>query len=303
MKVHLDRSGPRPGAGFTSGKTSGFTLIELLVVIAIIAILAAILFPVFAQARAKARAISCLSNCKQMGTATMMYVQDYDETLPLGWGSTGMQVWWITIMPYIQKYGNSQIGVVEGAQYDDDGSWGVYSCPDRPTGKGKGNIAYGYNYEAVADGWKDWNGWPGVLTSKSIAGLHRPASLVLYADGALMDGAASKKADPNYDNGSGACNIQAGTGDCGPYNMNPDVWVEFKNRDLDWNFAIPGVSDNGGDWISTSGNGSRRPMPRHSKFFNAVFADGHCKALNGKVMNARIGSQADVLHNHPGDRP
>src|SRR6059058_3980186 len=60
----------------------GFTLIELLVVIAIIAILAAILFPVFAQAREKARQSACLSNCKQMGTAVMMYAQDYDETLP-----------------------------------------------------------------------------------------------------------------------------------------------------------------------------------------------------------------------------
>ena len=59
---------------------SGFTLIELLVVIAIIAILAAILFPVFAQARAKARQTACISNLKQLGTATMMYVQDYDET-------------------------------------------------------------------------------------------------------------------------------------------------------------------------------------------------------------------------------
>ncbi|MCC6445937.1 MAG: prepilin-type N-terminal cleavage/methylation domain-containing protein [Armatimonadetes bacterium] len=63
-------------------KESGFTLIELLVVIAIIAILAAILFPVFAQAREKARAISCLSNMKQIGNATTMYVQDYDETFP-----------------------------------------------------------------------------------------------------------------------------------------------------------------------------------------------------------------------------
>src|ERR1051326_4796013 len=60
-------------------RREGFTLIELLVVIAIIAILAAILFPVFAQAREKARQTSCLSNNKQYATATLMYLQDYDE--------------------------------------------------------------------------------------------------------------------------------------------------------------------------------------------------------------------------------
>jgi prepilin-type N-terminal cleavage/methylation domain-containing protein/prepilin-type processing-associated H-X9-DG protein len=62
-------------------KRTGFTLIELLVVIAIIAILAAILFPVFAQAREQARKISCVSNLKQLGTALLMYAQDYDEQL------------------------------------------------------------------------------------------------------------------------------------------------------------------------------------------------------------------------------
>ena len=67
-----------------SGRPSSaaFTLIELLVVIAIIAILAAILFPVFAQAREKARQAACLSNEKQIGIGFMMYMQDYDETMP-----------------------------------------------------------------------------------------------------------------------------------------------------------------------------------------------------------------------------
>ena len=66
----------------------GFTLIELLVVIAIIAILAAILFPVFARARDKARQAACMSNEKQIGTATMMYLQDYDEYYPIRYGGT-----------------------------------------------------------------------------------------------------------------------------------------------------------------------------------------------------------------------
>src|SRR4030081_1263811 len=64
-------------------KRRGFPLIELLVVIAIIAILAAILFPVFASAREKARQASCQSNLRQLGLATLMYTQDYDETYPL----------------------------------------------------------------------------------------------------------------------------------------------------------------------------------------------------------------------------
>jgi len=63
-------------------KRQAFTLIELLVVIAIIAILAAILFPVFAKAREQARKITCVSNLKEIGLSTLMYVQDYDETFP-----------------------------------------------------------------------------------------------------------------------------------------------------------------------------------------------------------------------------
>src|SRR3954466_13055402 len=86
-------------------KKHGFTLIELLVVIAIIAILAAILFPVFARARSQARKTMCTSNMKQMALATMMYVQDHDETFPPRYGSqsTGLPSWIITIQPYAKN--------------------------------------------------------------------------------------------------------------------------------------------------------------------------------------------------------
>src|SRR5438552_262385 len=82
---------------------SAFTLIELLVVIAIIAILAAILFPVFAQAREKARQATCLSNCKQLGTAVMMYTQDYDETLPQGYNGPSKNSWGKVTVPYVRN--------------------------------------------------------------------------------------------------------------------------------------------------------------------------------------------------------
>src|SRR4051812_40905338 len=84
-----------------------FTLIELLVVIAIIAILAAILFPVFARAREAARKTACLSNLKQIGTAVLMYAQDYDETLcPVASGVCGQpsaRGWADLIYPYVRN--------------------------------------------------------------------------------------------------------------------------------------------------------------------------------------------------------
>ncbi len=130
-------------------KRHGFTLIELLVVIAIIAILAAILFPVFAKAREKARQTTCASNMKQIGTALMMYVQDYDETMPYGdvYALNSYYDVWTVLQPYIKN-------------------WNVYACPSdslkncvslaAASGKWPASwesvqLSYGYNYVNEGD--------------------------------------------------------------------------------------------------------------------------------------------------------
>jgi prepilin-type N-terminal cleavage/methylation domain-containing protein/prepilin-type processing-associated H-X9-DG protein len=126
-------------------RIGAFTLIELLVVIAIIAILAAILFPVFAKARSKARQTACISNMKQIGNAMMMYVQDYDETLPFKrymedgsgfpWNFDAQnrsRSWKDLVYPYI-KNGGRGVGADKagtGTKFTTEGNGGVFECPD-----------------------------------------------------------------------------------------------------------------------------------------------------------------------------
>jgi prepilin-type N-terminal cleavage/methylation domain-containing protein len=135
----------------------GFTLIELLVVIAIIAILAAILFPVFAQAREKARQTQCMNNLKQMATASLTYIQDYDERFPMAvyapvLNPNGQQCAFTlfdAIFPYIKNIDITRCPSEPNALYLNEGFIAVLQMP---TCNLRQPISYMYNYDLLPPG-------------------------------------------------------------------------------------------------------------------------------------------------------
>lgn len=164
-----------------SAKSQGFTLIELLVVIGIIAVLSAILFPVFAQAREKARSISCASNLRQLGTAVTMYVQDSDDSFPLGTQDNWNNSWPVQISPYVQNLG-------------------VFRCPDDSNltqpgwTQGWAGVPISYAANGFIDGDVDGTApipMKGVMTmaqtkispiNRSTAAVQRPSDTILLTE-------------------------------------------------------------------------------------------------------------------------
>jgi len=203
----------------------GFTLIELLVVIAIIAILAAILFPVFAQAREAARKTQCLSNLRQQGTAIQMYAQDFDELLPQGSRTIGVNAWrWMhQTYPYVKNAG-------------------VYKCPSNPIPAGGwdpnlyGNAgSYGYNAY--------------FLNNQSLAGVAKPSDTLAVLE------------------------TPGGTSSGNRFRARPDVPAGSTWVGAPWNSATP--------WnINES-----RVAYLHQEQSNAVFLDGHAKAMKRGEIN------------------
>jgi prepilin-type N-terminal cleavage/methylation domain-containing protein/prepilin-type processing-associated H-X9-DG protein len=270
---------------------SGFTLIELLVVIAIIAILAAILFPVFAQAREKARAITCVSNEKQLGLATMQYTQDNDDTYPDGNDGVGYQgvpcAWAAQIYPYIK-------------------STQVYLCPDDPNPLDVVSYAVN-NYTGNAGNWRNlpqhWNfdhtaecysyGTP-------MSVFNAPSSTILYCEVA-----------ESY--------LAPGTFSWYPWDSqdiadNDDIISPATNGNGVWGWSsnpANGGGPYGGVVLATgllSGQTAANYIPgtvqavtgRHSGGSNFVMCDGHAKFYKGSAVSANWGPEPSSYINANG---
>ncbi|MBC8135747.1 MAG: DUF1559 domain-containing protein [Fibrella sp.] len=244
---------------FISKRKSAFTLIELLVVIAIIAILAAILFPVFAQARDKARQASCLSNQKQLGTALIMYVQDYDESFPISQYidsvSGAPYDWGNAIYPYIKN----GVGVAYSPTvtlYNGEG--GVFSCPSFPQEQ---ICQYGINL-CISHPYYETN----PSESATLAGVDSPSNRVAI----LEKGAASKvgydHSFPTFEVGQwNWAGYLGGVVDGSVPEAHNDLAFDFdRNADA----PADGYPGPGG-----------MPRYRHNKTCNVLFVDGHVKAV------------------------
>lgn len=119
-------------------RRKGFTLVELLVVIGIIGVLVSILLPSLSKARQMAVRTNCLSNLRQFGTATQMYINDNKQSMPFcNWdagtgGYANARIGWL----YTQPLGTANPDKVQtGSYYPYLKTPQVYRCPTHVKGE------------------------------------------------------------------------------------------------------------------------------------------------------------------------
>ncbi len=170
IRSELKIRGLRP----TETRSGAFTLIELLVVISIIGVLAGLLLTVLGAAKRKAQATECLSNLRQLYTATLLYADDQEDSLPFAWypdPDPKINSFYSLLMPAIYTVG------FDGYE---DFELKIFSCPTRMReplmGINPVRISYGMNaYNSTS--------YPSPRTRRLTAAQESsPASRVLLAD-------------------------------------------------------------------------------------------------------------------------
>lgn len=165
-----------------SRRGSGFTLIEMLVVIAIISILASFLMPALGRAQLLARSVSCQNQLKNIGHATMTYLNDNDSFFP--------GVLWMTpsSSTNASKYGSltpviDAQGLKDWSQIEDT----ILTCPVMQSEYPAGNTMtfhYTYSLNAMATSVSD----TGARTTSSnrpvrVTNVRKPSQMSVFFDG------------------------------------------------------------------------------------------------------------------------
>lgn len=113
-------------------RTAGFTLIELLVVISVIALLLAILLPSLQKAKEQAKQVLCISQLRQIGLASQLYMESNKNTFPPAWtGSAGSPpdtTWDTFLSPFLSQVGKITGHGTENLKAETSGA-NIFRCP------------------------------------------------------------------------------------------------------------------------------------------------------------------------------